>query len=79
MISVADLYLAGVSTHRVEKAIQQLGVESISKRQLSRLAGELDELVEAFRTRPLDASPYPFVMLDALSVKVREAGRNVNA
>jgi transposase-like protein len=76
---VADLYLAGVSTRRVEKAIQQLGVESISKSQVSRLASELDELVEAFRTRPLDGSPYPFLMLDALVVKVREAGRIVNA
>jgi putative transposase len=76
---VADLYLAGVSTRRVEKAVQQLGVESISKSQVSKLAGELDELVEAFRTRPLDGSPYPFVMLDALVVKVREQGRIVNA
>ncbi len=75
---VADLYLAGVSTRRVEKAIGQLGIESISKSQVSRLAGELDETVEAFRTRPLDGSPYPFVMLDALVVKVREAGRIVN-
>ncbi|MDX6402341.1 MAG: putative transposase [Gaiellaceae bacterium] len=75
---VADLYLAGVSTRRVEKAVQQLGVESISKSQVSRLASELDELVEAFRTRPLDGSPYPFVMLDALVVKVREQGRIVN-
>ena len=55
---VADLYLAGVSTRRVEKAIQQLGIESISKSQVSRLCAELDELVEAFRTRPLDGSPY---------------------
>jgi putative transposase len=76
---VADLYLAGVSTRRVEKAIQQLGIESISKSQVSRLAGELDCQVEAFRTRPLDASPYPFVMLDALVVRVREEGRIVNA
>jgi transposase-like protein len=75
---VADLYLAGVSTRRVEKVIAQLGIESISKSQVSRLAGELDTLVEAFRRRPLDGSPYPFVMLDALVVKVREEGRIVN-
>ena len=75
---VADLYLAGVSTRRVEKAIHQLGVESISKSQVSRLAAELDDAVEAFRTRPLDGSPYPLVMLDALVVKVREQGRIVN-
>jgi putative transposase len=76
---VADLYLAGVSTRRVEKAVAQLGVESMSKSQVSKLCAELDELVEAFRTRPLDASPYPFLMLDALVVKVREGGRIVNA
>ena len=75
---VADLYLAGVSTRRVEKALGVLGVDGISKSQVSRLCAELDELVEAFRTRPLDGSPYPFVMLDALVVKVREAGRIVN-
>jgi putative transposase len=76
---VADLYLAGVSTRRVEKAIQQLGIENISKSQVSRLAAELDGIVESFRTRPLDQSPYPFLMLDALVVKVRESGRIVNA
>jgi putative transposase len=76
---VADLYLAGVSTRRVEKAVRLLGVESLSKSQVSKLCSELDELVEAFRTRPLDASPYPFLMLDALVVKVREGGRIVNA
>jgi hypothetical protein len=47
---VAYRNLAGVSTRRVEKAVEQLGVESISKSQVSRLAGELDELVESFRT-----------------------------
>src|SRR4051812_28217828 len=76
---VADLYLAGVSTRRVEKAVAQLGVESMSKSQVSKLCAELDELVEAFRTRPLDRSPYPFRMLDALVDKVREGGRIVNA
>jgi transposase-like protein len=76
---VADLYLAGVSTRRVEKAVRLLGVESLSKSQVSKLCAELDEIVEAFRTRPLDASPYPFLMLDALVVKVREGGRIVNA
>jgi transposase-like protein len=76
---VVDLYLAGVSTRRVEKAVAQLGVESMSKSQVSKLCAELDELVEAFRTRPLDRSPYPFLMLDALTVRVREGGRIVNA
>jgi transposase-like protein len=75
---IADAYLAGVSTRRVEKLVQQLGVERISKSQVSRLAQSLDQIVEDFRTRPLDASPYAYVTLDALVVKCREGGRTVN-
>jgi len=50
----------------------------ISKSQVSRICGELDELVAAWRNRPLDAGPYPFVWIDALSMKVREGGRICN-
>jgi putative transposase len=76
---IADAYLAGVSTRRVEKLVQQLGVERISKSQVSRLAKSLDAIVEDFRTRPLDGAPYPYLVLDALEVKCREGGRTVNA
>jgi putative transposase len=75
---IADAYLAGVSTRRVEKLVQQLGVERMSKSQVSRLAKSLDQIVEDFRTRPLDGAPYAYVMLDALVVKCREGGRTVN-
>jgi len=75
---IADAYLAGVSTRRVEKLVQQLGVERMSKSQVSRLAKSLDEIVEAFRTRPLDGAPYAYVTFDALQVKCREGGRTVN-
>jgi len=75
---IADAYLAGVSTRRVEKLVQQLGVERMSKSQVSRLAQSLDAIVEDFRTRPLDGAPYAYVTLDALVVKCREGGRTVN-
>jgi putative transposase len=75
---IADAYLAGVSTRRVEKLVQQLGVERMSKSQVSRLAKSLDQIVEDFRTRPLDGAPYAYVTLDALQVKCREGGRTVN-
>src|ERR671923_2023243 len=75
---VADAYLAGVSTRRVEKLVAQLGVERLSKSEVSRLAKTLDELVDDFRTRPLEDSPYPYLMLDALELKCRDGGRIVN-
>jgi putative transposase len=58
--------------------VQQLGVERMSKSQVSRLAASLDEIVEEFRSRPLDGGPYPNVTFDALQVKCREGGRTVN-
>src|SRR3954454_3000417 len=72
---VADAYLAGVSTRRVEKLVQQLGIDRMSKSQVSRLAQSLDEIVDDFRSRPLDGAPYPYLTLDALVVKCREGGR----
>jgi len=75
---VATSYLLGVSTRRVEKLIQQLGITALSKSQVSDMARDLDAQVEAFRTRPLDAGPYTFVAADALVLKVREGGRTVN-
>jgi putative transposase len=75
---VATSYLLGVSTRRVEKLVEQLGVAALSKSQVSEMAAHLDAQVEAFRNRPLDAGPYTFVWMDALTIKVREAGRTVN-
>jgi putative transposase len=75
---IVDCYLAGVSTRRVDKLVKQLGLEGISKSQVSELAKNLDEIVEGWRSRPLDASPYTYVWMDALTQKVREGGRIVN-
>ena len=77
---VADCYLAGVSTRRMDKLVKTLGINSLSKSQVSRMAADLDEHVEQFRHRPLgEAGPFTFVAADALTMKVREGGRVVNA
>src|SRR5271156_3993327 len=76
--AVATSYLLGVSARRVEKLAASLGVTSLSKSQVSLMAAELDEMVEGFRARPLDAGPYTFLWIDALTQKVREGGRTVN-
>lgn len=75
---VATCYLLGVSTRRMEKLVETLGITRLSKSQVSVMAKELDEHVESFRTRPLDAGPYTFIAADALVLKVREGGRVVN-
>lgn len=74
---VATCYLLGVSTRRMDRLVQALGITGLSKSQVSVMAGELDELVTQFRTRPLDQGPYTFVAADALTMKVREGGRVV--
>jgi putative transposase len=75
---VAECYVRGVSTRRVEGLVETLGIEGLSKSQVSRMAQSLDEDVEAFRRRPLDGGPYTYVSLDAMTQKVRESGRIVN-
>ena len=75
---VATSYLLGVSTRRMEKLDDQLGITRLSKSQVSVMAKDLDAQVKAFRTRPLDAGPHTFIASDALTMKVREAGRVVN-
>ena len=62
----------------MEKLVATLGIDRLSKSQVSVMAKALDEQVEAFRTRPLDAGPYTFLAADALVLKVREGGRTVN-
>ncbi len=75
---VATCYLLGVSTRRMEKLVETLGITALSKSQVSVMARELDEHVADFRSGPLDAGPYTFVAADALVLKVREGGRVVN-
>jgi hypothetical protein len=72
---VATCYLLGVSTRRMEKLVETLGITRLSKSQVSNMAKELDEHVADFRSRPLDAGTYTFVAADALVLKVREGGR----
>ena len=54
---VATCYLLGVSTRRMEKLVESLGITRLSRSQVSEMARDLDAQVEAFRTRPLDAGP----------------------
>ena len=74
---VAEAYVHGVSTRKVEALVQALAIAGLSKSEVSRLAGALDEQVEAFRTRRLDAED-PYLWLDARYEHVRDGGRVVS-
>lgn len=71
---VQEAYILGVSTRKVDELVQALGMKGVSTSQVSRLSAELDEVVEAFRNRPLEGR-YPYLWLDARYEKVRENGR----
>ncbi len=72
---VQQAYVCGVSTRRVDQLVESLGLR-VSKSEVSRICGALDEHVEAFRTRPLEGR-YLYVFLDAKVEKVRDGGRVV--
>jgi hypothetical protein len=75
---VYQAYVEGVSTRRVDDLVKAMGIEGISKSEVSRMAAELDQKVAEFRDRPLDAGPYRYLWIDALTQRVREGGRVVN-
>jgi putative transposase len=75
--TVREAYVQGVSTRRVDDLVKALGLDGISKSQVSRLCEELDVEVERFRNRKLDGT-YPYVWVDGTFLKVRQDHRGVN-
>ena len=76
---VMEAYLHGVSTRKVDDLVKALGADTgISKSEVSRICAELDEEVAAFRDRPLTATGYPYVFLDATYCKARVNHRVVS-
>src|SRR6202008_2241782 len=67
---IQEAYVQGISTRSVDELVKAMGMEGISKSQVSRLCGEIDERVGAFLTRPIEGD-WPYVWLDATYVKVR--------
>jgi putative transposase len=74
---VLEAYVNGVSTRKVDRLVEQLGIDGMTKDRVSALCRALDEQVEAFRQRPLEGA-YPYLWLDAKQVKVRDHGRVVS-
>jgi putative transposase len=71
---VAEAYVSGVSTRKVEAVVEAMGAHGMSKSEVSRMAGVLDEQVATFRKRPIEGH-FAYVWLDAMYLKVREGGR----
>jgi putative transposase len=74
---VLEAYVNGVSTRKVDRLVEQLGIEGMTKDRVSAMCQALDEQVELFRQRPLEGA-YPYLWLDAKQVKVRDHGRVVS-
>lgn len=74
---VQEAYVQGVSTRSVDDLVQAMGMSGISKSQVSRLCGEIDDKVKAFLQRPLEGD-WPYLWIDATYVKVRQNGRIVS-
>jgi transposase-like protein len=74
---VQEAYVHGVSTRKVDDLMRALGLEGISKSEVSRVCGALDAEVEAFRTRPITGE-HPYVWIDATYHKVRQDGRVIS-
>ena len=70
---VQEAYVNGVSTRKVDRLVEQMGLRGLSKDQVSRMCAGLDEQVTAFRSRPLDGA-YPYLWPDAKMERVREIG-----
>lgn len=74
---IQEAYIQGVSTRSVDDLVKAMGMTGISKSQVSRLATEIDERVQAFLERPIEGD-WPYLWIDATYVKVRESGRIVS-
>lgn len=74
---IQQAYVDGLSTRDVDNLVKTMGMTGISKSQVSRLCGELDERVGAFLSRPIEGE-WPYVWLDATYVRSRAGGRVVN-
>jgi putative transposase len=74
---VMEAYVNGVSTRKVDRLVEQLGIEGMTKDRVSAICKGLDEQVDLFRHRPLEGA-YPYLWLDAKHVKVRDHGRVVS-
>jgi putative transposase len=74
---VLEAYVNGVSTRKVDRLVEQLGIDGMTKDRVSALCRALDEQVELFCGRPLEGA-YPYLWLDAKAVKVRDRGRVVS-
>ena len=75
---VQEAYVAGVSTRRVDDLVRAMGIEGMSRSEVSRICAALDAEAEAFRRRPIGEAACPYLFLDATYLKVREGGRVVS-
>ncbi len=75
VLALMEMYLQGVSTRKVREVTETLCGTSFSKSLVSELAGQLDTELEAWRSRPLTETTYPYLSVDARYEYVRQGGQ----
>ncbi len=78
LVACAEMYFQGVSTRKVQEVLEELGAGELSAMTVSRVAAELDEKLDAFRSRPLGSMEWPYLIIDARYEKVRVNGQVVS-
>jgi len=74
---IQEAYVQGVSTRSVDDLVKAMGMSGVSRSQVSRLCGEIDDKIKTFLGRPLEGD-WPYIWLDATYLKVRQDGRIVS-
>ena len=74
---IQEAYVQSISTRSVDDLVRSLGLEGVSKSQVSRLCGEIDERIRTFLSRPIEGE-WPYVWRDATYVKARRDHHTVS-
>jgi putative transposase len=78
LVACSEMYFQGVSTRKVQEVLEEMGAGEMSAMTVSRVAAEVDEKLESFRTRRLEETSYPYLKIDARYEKVRVDGKVIS-
>ena len=73
--AVSEMVTNGMSTRKVKRVAQSMGIDRMSAGQVSRMCSSLDDAFADLQERDLSGARFPYIWLDATYIKCRDAGR----